>query len=226
MGVKVEGLFQEIEPETLEVAKLYAEFYVKRCEQVGKMLKERDPKKFEYYVKKGWWGFNLDGTLPEDRIQHQRRMRITQKAFEIALQQLQIPYIPNDPAIDWRPLRERKDPLETTTKFRYDFYIPFFGEIDIKNATLEKPAVSINDKDFGEENPEFVITYQILDMNEPRWLKLAGFLSNSEVKEHPTSKSGNIEYYPITIEDFETKHGAEELCDRLLFVRAQMEKAS
>lgn len=74
--------------------------------------------------------------------------------------------------------------------------------------------------------PEFVIAYQILDMNEPRWLKLVGFLCNSEVKEHLTSKSGNIECYPIKIEDFEIKHDAEELCDRLLFVRAQIEKAS
>jgi len=33
MGVKVDGLFYELEPEILEVAKLYADFYVRRYEE-------------------------------------------------------------------------------------------------------------------------------------------------------------------------------------------------
>jgi len=149
-------------------------------------------------------------------------MGITQKAFEITLQQLQIPYIPNDSTIDWRPNRyELEDPLDKTTKFSYDFYIPFLGKIDVKSATLKKPYVNINCREFNRENPDFVVAYQILNLNKPKWLKLVGFLRNSEVREYDTRRKGTWrEYWPIPVEDIEAKHNGKELCLRLLLAKA------
>jgi len=217
MGVKVDSLFYELEPETLEVAKLYANFYIRRYEEEGKKLKKENPQKFESCVKRR--RFNPDGTLPPERKMHQLRMGITQKAFEITLQQLQIPYIPNDPTIDWRPKSYKlEDPLDKTTKFSYDFYIPFFGRIDIKSSTLKDPVVRINCREFERENPDYVVAYMILDIKQPKWLKLLGYLTNSEVRRYKPKGKGYRKYYPIPAKDFE-KHSGEELLLRLMLVR-------
>jgi len=209
LGIKAEGVFQEIEPETREIGRKYGEFYIERYENEGKKLKKNDPEKFNYLVQIG--RYNPDGSLPENRRQHQFRMGITQKAFEIALQQLQIPYIHNDPTIDWR------------AKFLYDFSIPSVEKIDIKSATLDNPNVNINCREFESEKPDIVVAYQILN---PKWLKLVGFMYNSEIKQYETLGRGYRKYWRIPIEDFERKHNAESLLDILSKAKHKIEKIS
>lgn len=204
MRIEPKGLFSLLEEEPLRIAKDYAEFYVARYEQDGKRLKQEDPEKFDYLVRKG--RYSPDGTLPEKRREDQLRMGLTQKAFELFLQQIQVPYIPNDPTIDWRK------------KFKWDFYIPFFGTIDIKSATLENPYVNINRREFEKENPDYVVAYQILDMRKPRWLKLIGYLTNSEIKNYPSLPNGYRSYWNIPLSEFE-KHEGESLLTRLMIVR-------
>lgn len=209
MGIELKGLFSLLEPEALKIAKDYADFYIARYEARGKRLKEENPEKFEYLVSKG--RYNPDGTLPEHRKPHQLRMGLTQKAFEIFLQQIQVPYIPNDPTIDWRE------------KFLYDFYIPLFGKIDIKSTTLENPYVNINCREFKRENPDYVVPYMILDMSKPRWLKMLGYMYNSQVREYEPKGTGYRKYWKIPASDFEEHNGkrrdGEILLMRLMIVR-------
>lgn len=205
-GVELKGLFHLLEPEALKVAEDYASFYIGRYEAEGRRLKEEEPEKFEYLVKKR--RFNPDGTLPENRKQHQFRMGLTQKAFELFLQQIQVPYIPNDPTIDWRE------------KFRYDFYIPLFGEIDIKSATLEKPYININCREFNKENPDYLVAYMILDMRKPRWLKMLGYMPSSEVREYEPYGTGYRKYWSVPIEDFDNqKRNGNILLKKLMLLR-------
>jgi hypothetical protein len=215
MNVPINGIFQEIELETLKIVKQYAEFYVQRYEESGKKLMKVDPEKFKYLVRIK--RFNPDGTLTDQRKLDQFCMGATQKAFEITLQQLQVSYIPNDPTIDWRP-KQDIDLLDNTTKFRYDFFIPLFGTIDIKCATL-KPGwnrVNINCREFNEEEPDYVVAYKILDISKPKWLKLIGFMKNEEIRKYKPVETSRS-FWSIPIEDF---HEAEKLVDVLLKTRA------
>jgi hypothetical protein len=208
-GIDVNGLFQDIEPELLRIAKQYADFYVKRYEDYYQEMMEKDPAKFAYDVQIG--RVNRDGTLSEKRKEDQLRMGLTQKAFEIALQQIRVPYIPNDPTIDWRPC----SPTKKKTSFDYDFYVPLFGRIDIKSSKYPRQSVvKINYRDFHKENPDFVVAYQILSGKEPKWLKLVGYLSNSEITGYKPRKTARP-YYAIPIADF-VRHDGFKLLDKLL----------
>jgi hypothetical protein len=199
-GIDFNGLFQEIEPELLRIAKQYADFYIERYEDYYQEMKVKDRQKFAYEVQIR--RVNPDGTLSEKRKNDQLRMGLTQKAFEIALQQIQVPYIPNDPTIDWRPY----SPTKKKTSFVYDFYIPFFGRIDIKSSEYSKqPVVNINYKDFHDENPDFVVAYQIFGLENPKWLKLIGYLSNSEIISYESRKTARPYYSTVkgVIRNFE-----------------------
>lgn len=209
MGIEPKGLFSLLEPEALRIARDYADFYINRYEAEGKRLKEEEPEKFDYLVKKR--RYNRDGTLPENRRQHQLRMGLTQKAFELFLQQIQVPYIPNDPTVDWRK------------KFPFDFCIPMFGKIDIKSALSNNPFVNINCREFEKENPDCVVAYMILDMSKPRWLKMLGYMLSSEIRKYEPRGSGYRMFWSIPANDFEERNGSkrdgEILCMRFMIVR-------
>jgi hypothetical protein len=217
-GVKLEGLFQEIEPETLKIAKDYAEFCIGQYENYCKRIRAVSTERFERLVEIGQC--NRDGSLKEETRWRQLRMGVTLKAFEISLQQLRIPYVLNDPLVDWRPEAERELEDEPSTKFPFDFWIPLMGRIDIRNATPDNPQVNINVEVFNRENPHYVIAYQILDVIKPRWLKLSGFMYRSEVKkEYEPVHLAERPFYSIPIEGFESKHDAQELRSILLITR-------
>ena len=210
LGIDLKGLFHELEPEALRIAEAYADFYVARYESEGKRLMRENPEKFKYLLKLKRYLPN--GSLPEKRKQEQFRMGLTQKAFELFLQQIQVAYIPNDPAIDWRE------------KFKYDFRIPLFGSIDIKSALFSYPTplVNINMRDFESEKPDFAVAYLILDTNQPRWLKLLGILKASEIRGYEVVE-GSRPYWSVPASDFE-KHDGNELLRRLLIVKHELEK--
>jgi hypothetical protein len=144
----------------------------------------------------------------------------TVKAFEMALQQLQIPYVHNDPMIGWRPELDKVQEDVPATKFSSDFWVPLIGRVDVRNATPDNPTVSINVEFFDRENPHYVIAYKILDMTEPRWLELSGFMYRSEIRrQYEPVFLADRPFYSIPIEDFESEHDAHELCDILLIAR-------
>ena len=218
MGIKLEGLFEKIEPETLEMAEDCAEFCIGRYEDFCKRIRTVNPERFEQFVEIG--ECNRDGSLKEETRWRQLRAGVTVKAFEIALQQLQIPYVHNDPMIDWRPESEKEPEDELAIKFSFDFWVPFVGRIDVRNATPDNPKVNINVEFFNKENPHYVVAYQILDMIEPRWLRLSGFMYRSEIKkQYEPVRLADRPFYSIPIEDFESKHDANELGAILLIAR-------
>ncbi|MDH5687763.1 MAG: hypothetical protein OEZ48_07880 [Candidatus Bathyarchaeota archaeon] len=218
MGIKLEGLFQDIEPETIKTAKDYAEFCIGQYENYCKRIQTVSPERFERLVEIG--ECDRDGTLEEETRWRQLRMGVSLKAFEISLQHLQIPYVLNDPLVDWRPESEKEPEDEPSTKLPFDFWVPLVGRIDIRNATPENPQVNISVDAFNRENPHYVIAYQVLDMIKPRWLKLSGFMYRSEVKkEYEPVHLADRPFYSIPIEDFESKHDAQELCNILLIAR-------
>jgi hypothetical protein len=218
MGVKLEGLFEKIEPETLEMAKDFAEFCIGQYQDFCKRIRTVNPERFEQFVEIG--ECDRDGSLTEETRWRQLRVGATAKAFEMALQQLQIPYVHNDPMISWRPELDKERENEPATKFSSDFWVPFIGRVDVRNATPANPTVSINVEFFDRENPHYVIAYMILDMTEPRWLELSGFMYRSEIRrQYEPVFLADRPFYSIPIEDFESKHDAHELCDILLIAR-------
>jgi len=218
MGVKPEDLFEDIQPETLRKAKDYAEFDINRYENCCRALRVENPQRFQSLAEVG--ECDADGNLREETRRHHLRIGMTLKAFEITLQQLQVPYIPNDPTIKWRSESAKEPEDEPTTEYPFDFWIPLIGKIQIKSATLENPKVSIHLDHFEKRKPHCVIAYQILDMNDTRWLKLSGFMSRSEIKQqYKPFYLVDRPFYSIPIGDFESKHDAKELYGVLLIVR-------
>lgn len=218
MGIKPEGLFEQIEPETLKIAKDHAELRIARYENHCRRMNAENPQKFNCLVEMG--ECNRDGSLKEETKRYQLRVGIPLKAFEIVLQKIQIPYVPNDPIIYCRSGSGKELADEPSNIFQSDLWVPLMGRIDIESATLENPAVNIDQNDFEEENPHYVVAYQILDMVQPRWLKLSGFVYRSEIrKQYEPIRDVDRPFYSIPIEDFEAKHDARELRNILLTVR-------
>ena len=221
MGIKPEELFEEIKPETLSLIRDCAVLRITQYENYCKRTKTENPQIFRRLVEAG--ECTPDGTVKEETKQYELRVGITLKAFEIALQQLQIPFVPNHPTIDWRSRSEEELGDEPTNTFLSDFWVPLMGKIDIESATSDNPTVNINLNDFEKENPHYVVAYQILDIIQPRWLRLSGFMYRSEIRKQYEPIDGvDRPFYSIPIEDFETKHDARELCSTLLIVRNVM----
>jgi hypothetical protein len=182
------GIYQEIEPQVLEVSKLYAKFFVERYES-AEMAKVKNGKKVTNLRK-----FNSDGSLTKKGKEDQFRMGLTQKAFEIFLQQMLIPYHTTEATIDWR------EKFAENYKVPWDFYIPFFGTIDIK-STIDQ-NINVNCRDLESEKPDWIVGYKIFDINQPKWLKLLGYMDAEKVRQYP-SEQAQRPYYKIPIADFE-----------------------
>lgn len=129
MGIKPDGLFEEIEPETLKIIKDYADLRITQYENHCKRIYSENPEKFKYLAQIG--ECNPDGSLKEEAKQYQLRVGITLKAFEMALQRLQAPYVLNDLIIDWRSRSEKELEDESTSGFQFGFWVPLMGKIDI-----------------------------------------------------------------------------------------------
>jgi len=193
-------VFYELEPEAVTIARNYGNFYVARYEQYCKRLKIQDPQRFQRYVRIK--RCNPDGSLTEERKTHQFRMGLTQIAFHLLLQQLHIPSVHNDPTVDWRDF------------FKYDFYVPFFGSIDIKSVLLRQQFVNVNVRDLKVENPDYVIAL-MLDVENPTWIKVLGCMPTSTVRQFPVEECYR-RYYCIPVEAFDNAIG---LLKALLEVR-------
>jgi len=133
----------EIEPETVEWARRYAEVFLKRLNEEGDRWKNQERNNFI------------------GMIGH--------KCFELTLQQLEIPYAPNDPILDWR-----------TTK-NYDFRIPFIGKIEVKTADWPENHIRILIKKREWHGSQYAFGIKVLN-EKPTQARFYGYATKEEVE--------------------------------------------
>jgi hypothetical protein len=105
-----------------------------------------------------------------------------QKAFELLLQLLEVPYVPNDPIIDQRL---RKD---------YDFLIPMLGKIEVKTEKHYARKVLIKISEWHSD--DYLVAWQ---MNKAETsLNMIGWMSRKQVEAHPKTPKGKTKYNPYT----------------------------
>jgi len=104
-----------------------------------------------------------------------------QKAFELLLQFLEVPYVPNDPIIDQR---FQKD---------YDFFIPKLGKIEVKCYDHYCRKVLIKPSEW--HGNDFLVVWKFRN-KKPDTLQMVGWLTNAEVEATPTRKKGQTRFNP------------------------------
>lgn len=134
-----------VEPEIVELATLYAKIWLKRWEEGTQESWDKNRKRNNY--------IGLIG----------------QKCFEITLQQLDIPYIPNDPTIDWRG------------KKNYDFKIPNIETIEVKTVDYQPKNRRLLIRSNQWHNSDFVLALKLLD-ELPTNVKFIGYATKKEVE--------------------------------------------
>ena len=136
----------EVDPEIVKLAKLHAEIWLERWKE---------------------------GTQ-EHWLENQERDNyiglIGQKCFEITLEQLEIPYTPNDPVIDWRG---KKD---------YDFRIPFIETVEVKTTDWKETQKRCLVKCSEWHDSDYVFAVKLLN-EEPTKVEFAGYATKKEVNE-------------------------------------------
>lgn len=113
------------------------------------------------------------------RFIDQYAMGLSQAIFETILQDLQVPYVHNQPHIDRRHgERERSIIL-------WDFYVPGLGIIDIKSG-WEYPNIAVNCSDWLKENPDFMAGVYFIDMPNEFTMPKTNLETESWKPENPT----------------------------------------
>jgi len=103
-----------------------------------------------------------------------------QKAFELLLQLLEVPYIPNDPVIDQRLQKD------------YDFLIPTLGKIEVKTEFHYARKVLVKLSEWHHD--DYLVAWQ---MNESEThLNMIGWQTKAQVEAHPITKKGKTKYNP------------------------------
>jgi hypothetical protein len=136
----------DVDPEIIQWATLHAEIWLKR------------------------WEEGTQESWPEDRKRDNYIGLIGQKCFELTLQQLEIPCVHNDPAIDWRG------------KKSYDFRIPNIGTIEVKTVDFKENQKRLLIKCREWHNSDYVFAIKLQDQL-PTKAKFVGYATNEEVTE-------------------------------------------
>jgi hypothetical protein len=134
----------DIDPEILQWAKLHAEIWIKRWKEGTEAHWEHNEERNNY--------IGLIG----------------HKCFEVALQQMEIPYINNDPVIDWRG------------KKSYDLRIPHVGTLEIKTTDYPSNHKRMLIKCSEWHNSNYAFAIKLLDKNATR-ARFIGYATNEEV---------------------------------------------
>jgi hypothetical protein len=134
----------EVEPEIVSWAKLHAEFFLKRWKK----------------------GAQMHWTTNENRSNFIGLLG--QKCFELTLQQLEIPYVPNDPVMDWRKTKD------------YDFRIPRVGKIEVKTIDYPPNHVRLIAKCAEWHDNDYVFALKLGD-ETPTKAYFMGYATNKEV---------------------------------------------
>ena len=110
-----------------------------------------------------------------------------QKAFELMLQLMEVPYIPNDPIIDQRLQKD------------YDFKIPTLGKIEIKCYDHYCRKVLIKPEEWHQNS--FLVVWQFREdtANEQFGsLRMLGWLTKEEVEATQTTPQGKTKFNPYS----------------------------
>jgi hypothetical protein len=103
-----------------------------------------------------------------------------QKIFELMLQLMEVPYVPNDPVIDQRLTKS------------YDFKIPKLGTIEIKTYAHYCKKVLIKPSEW--HGNDYLVVWQ-MNKKQDR-LRMIGWLPKEEVEAVPTTKKGESRFNP------------------------------
>jgi len=127
-----------------------------------------------------------------------------QKIFEITLQQFEIPYIPNDPVINW-----------TSTK-KYDFRVPHVGTIEVKTRESEPYKTDVLVKCSEWHRSDYLVALKLNDP-KPETATIAGYATCQEV-EHDFTYCENKKpclYEPCYLQDLNKLRNANEFLKML-----------
>jgi hypothetical protein len=103
-----------------------------------------------------------------------------QKAFELLLQLLELPYVPNDPIIDQRLHKD------------YDFIVPTLGKIEVKTEKHYAEKVLVKLSEWHHDN--YLVAWQ-MNKTQDR-LRMIGWLTREEVEAHPITPKGKTKFNP------------------------------
>lgn len=145
----------------------------------------------------------------ENEIANVRLGLCGQKAFELMLQLMEIPYVPNDPIIDQRLTKN------------YDFLIPKLGKIEVKCYKHYCKKVLIKPNEWHSN--DYLVVWKFRS-NQQDSLQMVGWQTKNEVELTPTTKKGATIYNPhsdaIIIDMSELRH-PEEFITKLRQAKAQ-----
>jgi hypothetical protein len=97
-----------------------------------------------------------------------------QKAFELLLQLLEVPYVPNDPIIDQRLQKD------------YDFIVPTLGKIEVKTEKHYAKKVLVKISEWHHD--DYLVAWQ---MNQAEThLNMIGWQTKAQVEAHPITPKG------------------------------------
>jgi hypothetical protein len=146
-----------VEPELQEYSRLHAKFFLQR-----------------YHAGKG-----------EHYSENEQKNAVLgiagQKVFELLLQKLEIPYVPNDPIIDQRLTKD------------YDFKIPRLGKIEVKTLDYYCKRLLVKPSEW-HENDYVVVIQTTSDTGE--LFKMAGWIEGRKVSETPTTMRNETKFNP------------------------------
>ena len=147
----------EIEQEFMQWVILHAEFFLQRYKDgIGRHWTENELKTTR---------IGLSG----------------QKAFELMLQLMEIPYVPNDPVIDQRLEKD------------YDFLISTLGKIEVKTYDYYCRKVLVKPSEW--HGNDFLVVWKFRNKNHDS-LQMVGWLTKQEVEATPTIAKGKSRYTP------------------------------
>ena len=128
---------------------------------------------------------------------------IGQKCFEIVLQQHDIPYVPNDPVIDWRESK------------KYDFLIPLVGTIEVKTIDCKENQTRLLIKCSEWHNSDYCVALKLQDAL-PSKVWIMGYAEGKDVpKFHYAENTLPCPNDPCYWEYLENLHPANEFIEML-----------
>jgi hypothetical protein len=106
-----------------------------------------------------------------------------QKAFELMLQLMEVPYVPNDPVVDQRLHKD------------YDYFIPKIGKIEVKCYDHYCRKVLVKSEEWHSN--DYLVVWKFRD-EEHDSLQMVGWLTKEEVEAIQTTQQGKTKYNPYS----------------------------
>ena len=129
---------------------------------------------------------------------------IGHKCFEAVLQQFEIPYVPNDPTLDWR------------LKKNYDFHVPAVGTIEVKTVDFKANQTRLLVKCAEWHRNDFCLAIKLGD-EAPTHARFMGYATGEEVEKFERFENEwPCLIYPCYCKPLKNLHGANEFIDKLI----------